>query len=253
MLTPPPSCFKRAAAVMTVLTWAMLSACTTTQVDHKASDAMEAWNRDMLAFNDDVDKLLLKPVATAYLWSTPEFIDTGVTNFFNNLDDIGVSINDLLQCKFTQGGLDLSRFLLNSTAGIGGFVDVGRLLDLPKHQEDFDQTLAVWGLPAGSYLVLPFLGSSSTRGIFGLLGDALLNPLSYTFLLGGGVVSIASMGSTAIDVADTRAGLLSTEKIVNEAAAVDRYEFLKNTYLQRRAYLINDGVLADTDELQPLE
>ncbi len=229
-----------------LLSTCLISGCATEDTKLE-TDHWEGFNRSMLAFNDDVDNLILKPTATAYLWSTPEFIDTGITNFFNNLDDIGVAINDVLQCKWLQGGQDFGRFLLNTSVGVAGFVDVGTLLDLQRHDEDFDQTLAVWGVPAGNYLVLPFVGSSSTRGVFGLLGDTILHPLSYTFLLGGGIVSVASISSSAVDVTDRRAGLLSTEKIINEAAAVDRYDFLKNTYWQRRNYLIHDGQVPDSD------
>lgn len=238
--------------MLSLLASCLISGCASTNTTQVAVDKWESMNRDILTFNDDVDKLLLKPMAKAYLWSTPEAIDTGVTNFFSNLDDIGVFINDFLQFKLAQGSLDFSRFLLNTSVGLGGVIDVGSRLDLPRHTEDFDQTLAVWGVPAGAYLVLPFIGPNSARGVFGLLGDAILHPLSYTFLFGGGIISVASMGSSVLDVTDTRAGLLSTEKIINEAVAVDRYEFLRSTYLQRRNYLIHDGKVPDIDNADPL-
>ena len=109
----------------------------------------------------------------------PSFAGRGVTNFFSNINDIGVTINDLLQFKVAQTGVDGSRFIVITIAGIGGLIDVADMIDLPKHNEDFDQTLGVWGIPTGPYLVLPFFGPSSPRGIGGMIGDAAMNPISY--------------------------------------------------------------------------
>jgi len=114
------------------------------------------------------------------------------------------------------------------------------MFDLEKHNEDFDQTLGVWGVPLGPYVVLPFWGPSSPRGIFGLLGDALMDPLSYTFLFGGTAVAVATVGAGVLDVTDTRAGLLLAGKIIDETA-IDRYDFIKAAYRQRREYLVKDG------------
>ncbi len=131
------------------------------------NDPFAGWNRGTQTFNDNLDKAILKPMAKGYQWITPEFVDEGITNFFSNINDIGVTINGLLQFKLAQSGMDASRFLINTTAGIGGFVDVAKMIDLPKHNEDFGQTLGVWGVPSGSYLVLPFFGSSSPRDAVG--------------------------------------------------------------------------------------
>ena len=214
----------------------------------KKSDMFENWNHRIQRFNDDVDEAILKPIAKEYLSVTSKEVETGVTNFFNNIDDIGVSVNDLLQFKLVQSGMDVSRFIVNTTAGVLGVMDVAQLIDLPKHNEDFGQTLGVWGIPAGDYLILPFFGPSTTRDTFGRLGDALLNPFNYTFLFGGGIaVSAATASLNAVDITNTRAMLMGTEKMVNEAAT-DRYSFIKNAYLQRREYLIHDGnVPADKD------
>ncbi|MGR9116213.1 MAG: MlaA family lipoprotein [Gammaproteobacteria bacterium] len=209
-------------------------------------DPWEDWNRGAQSFNDDVDEYILKPMASGYLHITPEPVDRGVTNFFSNLDDIGVMINDLLQLKMTQAGMDMGRFLVNTTAGVVGIFDVASKIDLPKHNEDFDQTLAVWGVPSGPYLVLPFWGPSSPRGVFGLVGDALTDPLNYT-LFAGAAVSAASSASDVLDVTDQRAGLMTTEKIVDEAA-INRYDFIKESYLQHREYLINDGNVPEEDD-----
>lgn len=209
-------------------------------------DPWEDWNRDAQSFNDDVDEYILKPMAKGYLFATPEPVDRGVTNFFSNIDDIGVTLNALFQFKLTQAGMDMSRFLVNTTAGVVGIFDVASMIDLPKHNEDFDQTLAVWGVPSGPYLVLPFWGPSSPRGMFGLVGDALMDPLNYT-LFAGAAVSAASTLGDVINVTDQRAGLMTTEKIVDEAA-INRYDFIKESYQQHRKYLINDGNIPEEDD-----
>ncbi|MCI0654720.1 MAG: VacJ family lipoprotein [Methylococcaceae bacterium] len=224
---------------------ALLSGCAANAID--PNDPWEDWNRSIDSFNDSVDKTILKPMAEGYVWTTPESVDQGVTNFFSNIQDIGVTLNDLLQSKFSQAGMDSCRFLINTTLGIAGVIDVASLLDLHKHSEDFDQTLGVWGIPAGPYLVLPFWGPSSPRGIFGLVGDALMDPLTYTFFVGGSAVAAATLGAAVLDVTDTRAALLLAGKIVDETS-VDRYDFLKSSYLQRREYLIRDGNVPDSEE-----
>jgi phospholipid-binding lipoprotein MlaA len=228
----------------------VLGGCATTpEVNEK--DPWEGWNRGTQEFNDDLDKAVIKPVAKGYLKVTPKVVNDGITNFFSNLNDIGVTVNDLLQLKMTQGGMDASRFLINTTAGVAGFIDVAKMIDLPKHNEDFGQTLGFWGVPSGNYLVVPFMGASSPREVVGAVGDALLNPLTYTFAFAGGgaAVSAINAGAKTVDVADTRADLIPTEKIVDEAS-VDRYSFIKNAYQQRREYLLHDGKIPEEDELQ---
>ena len=211
------------------------------------NDPFAGWNRGTQTFNDNLDKAILKPMAKGYQWITPEFVSEGVTNFFSNINDIGVTINGLLQFKLAQSGMDASRFLINTTAGIGGFIDVAKMIDLPKHKEDFGQTLGVWGVPSGSYLVLPFFGSSSPRDAVGLVGDALFNPLTYVSVFGGAAANAATMGSRVVDVTDRRANLMTTEKIIDEGS-VDRYDFIKNSYEQNRDYLIHDGNPPDDND-----
>lgn len=230
-------------ALAGLIVTACLAGCASTP--ENPDDPWENWNRGAQSFNDDVDELILKPMAKGYLFATPEPVDRGVTNFFSNIDDIGVTINDLFQFKMLQAGMDMSRFLINTTAGVVGIFDVASMLDLPKHNEDFDQTLAVWGIPSGPYLVLPFLGPGSPRGTFGLLGDALMDPLNYT-LFAGAAVSAASTVSDVVDITDQRAGLMTSEKIVDEAA-INRYDFIKESYQQHREYLISDGNVPEDD------
>lgn len=223
-----------------------LTGCASTP-SNDAHDPWVGWNRGTQSFNDGLDKAIIKPVAKGYQWVTPQFVDDGITNFFSNLNDIGVVINDALQFKLTQSGMDTGRFLINTTAGVGGFVDVASMIDLPKHKEDFGQTLGYWGVPSGSYLVLPFFGPSSPRDTAGLVGDALFNPLTYVSIFGGAVVNAATAGARAVDVVDLRANLMTTEKILDEGA-IDRYDFIKNSYQQNRDFLIHDGNPVDDQD-----
>jgi phospholipid-binding lipoprotein MlaA len=218
-----------------------LVGCSTTPNTHAdKNDPWEGWNRGANEFNKDFDDTILKPLAKGYQNTVPNPVDKSITNVFSNINDIGVTINDFLQFKFIQGGMDASRFVINSTVGLVGIFDVAKEIDLPKHDEDFGQTLGYWGVPSGSYLVLPFLGASSPRDTFGLIGDALLNPLTYVSLFGGVAANVATTGATIVDVTDTRSDLMSSEKIIDEAS-VDRYDFIKNAYQQRREFLIYDG------------
>lgn len=210
-----------------------LTGCATT-VPHDPRDPWEGWNREVQSFNDTLDDYVMKPVAEGYQYVTPSVVDQGISNFFSNIGDIGVIANDLLQFKFLQTGQDLGRFLVNSTIGLGGFVDVARHLDLPKHNEDLDQTLGAWGLPSGPYLVLPLLGPSTPRGVVGVAGDTVTNPINW-------INPVAIPWTTgALQAIDLRADNLSNTKIMDEAS-VDRYEFMRNAYFQQRNYLIYDG------------
>jgi phospholipid-binding lipoprotein MlaA len=219
----------------------MLAGCAETPSSEiKSQDAIEGWNRGTQDFNDKLDSTVLKPVAKGYQQVAPQPVNDSVSNFFSNLGDIGVTVNDLLQLKILQGGMDLSRFLINTTVGVGGLFDVAKKVDLPKHHEDFGQTLGFWGVPSGTYLVLPFFGPSSPRDTAGMVGDALLNPLTYVSAFGSAAASAATTGSKVLEVTDTRADMLSSEKVLDEAS-VDRYDFIKNAYRQRREYLVHDG------------
>lgn len=218
----------------------ILSGCSTTPNTQANIDPWEGWNRDVHEFNKDFDDTILKPLAKGYQEVTPNPVDESITNVFSNINDIGVTINDFLQFKFVQGGMDASRFLINTTAGLAGIFDVAKLIDLPKHDEDFGQTLGVWGVPTGNYMVLPFIGASSPREALGLIGDALFNPLTYVSFFGGFAANAATAAATGVDVTDTRSDIMQSEKIVDEAS-VDRYDFVKNAYRQRRDYLVFDG------------
>lgn len=241
----------RTLLLSNVFAFSTLMGCaSTTPPETRETDSLEGWNRGTYAFNDKLDKNVVKPIAQGYQKITPKPVNESITNFFSNINDIGVTVNDLLQLKLLQGGMDLSRFLVNTTVGVGGLFDVAKKINLPKHNEDFGQTLGFWGVPSGTYLVLPFFGPSSPRDTVGLVGDALLNPLTYVSVFGGAAVNAATAGSKVLEVTDTRSDVLSSEKVLDEAA-VDRYEFIKNAYMQQREYLVYDGdpPEEDIDEL----
>lgn len=221
----------------------IISGCASTQVKDEI-DPWEDWNRKVHSLNDSLDEHIMKPGAKGYRWITPNFVDKSITNVFSNINDIGVTINDVLQGKLKQSGMDFSRFLVNSTIGVGGLIDVASMIELPKHKEDFGQTLGVWGVPTGPYIVLPFFGSSSARGVGGLMGDAALNPISYT----GFWVSYVSTGLFVLDTVDKRADNLGTERIANEAAAFGRYEFFRDAYIAKRRSLVLDGNVPEEED-----
>ena len=224
-----------------ILSTLLMSGCATVDTPDPR-DPWEGWNRNVQSFNDGLDDYAMKPVAKGYRWIMPTFADRAVTNVFSNIDDIGVFINDFLQGKFAQSGKDAGRFVVNTTAGIGGLFDVASMIDLPKNREDFGQTLGVWGVPTGPYLVLPLFGPSSPRGVVGIVGDAAMNPITY---IGSPYIS---GGLFALNAIDMRADNLSTERIADEAAVFGRYEFFKNAYLAQRRYLVLDGDVPEDEE-----
>lgn len=199
-------------------------------------DKYESFNRKVFAFNDGLDRWLLKPVAKGYLAIAPKPVENGVSNFFSNLGEISNVINDVLQWKWSQAGNDSGRFLLNSTVGLLGLFDVAAKSGLEKSAgEDFGQTLAVWGVPRTSYIVLPFLGPST-------LSDAPAIPVNwYTSPLAYIEPDRDRYIVSAVDLVQVRAGLLEVEDMVSG----DRYTFIRDAWLQRREYLINDGEVED--------
>lgn len=198
-------------------------------------DPYENFNRSVYGFNMGVDKYLLKPIADGYRFVTPNFLQTGVTNFFNNLKGINVVLNDLLQGKFEQSAADTGRFLTNSTIGVLGLFDVATDMGLEANIEDFGQTLAVWGVDQGPYLVLPLLGPTTLRDGGAIIVDRAANPSTY--LPGTGI----------IEGINERANAEGAINFIDEAA-LDPYIFTRESFLQYRKNLINDGK-TDIDSL----
>lgn len=215
-----------------ILIAAVLSGCATT--NDNPQDPLEPFNRGVYRFNDALDKAVLKPVAQGYDKVVPQPMQTGVANFFSNLGDVVVVLNDFLQLKIAQGVSDAGRFMINSTIGILGFIDVGSTIGLPKHNEDFGQTLGYWGTGTGAYLVLPFFGPSNARDTAGLAVDIVSYPLYY---VNDSTVRLALYGTDTISDRDQ---LLEAEKVL-DAAALDQYQFVRDAYLQRRRNLVYDG------------
>lgn len=198
----------------------------------KQKDPFESFNRSMYTFNDTVDKAVVKPVARGYDAAMPDTAKILINNFFSNLDDVVVTANDLLQFKFRQAASDGSRVLFNSTFGLFGLINVTNRL--PKHNEDFGQTLGYWGVPSGPYLMLPILGPSSIRDGTGLYADSYASVISNT--------KHVPTRNTAwiVKGVNTRANLLSQEKVLDDAI-IDQYSFIRDAYLMRRENLVYDG------------
>lgn len=201
-------------------------------------DPYENVNRKIFAFNDGVDDYVSKPIVEVYKTVTPEFVRSGVSNIFNNLQTINVILNDLLQAKFSQSGNDTKRFLMNSTLGMAGVFDVAQTVGLEQNDEDFEQTLAVWGVPQGKYLVIPFMGPITTRGIPGAVFDTAANPVSY---MGAPLISnYIGTPIQALSLINKRANAEGSLKFIDEAA-LDPYIFTRESFLQWRNNLVNDG------------
>lgn len=211
-----------------------ISACATVPGPPDERDPFESYNRAMFAFNEVFDENLLRPVAETYHDNMPDFIQTGVSNFFSNLDDVLVFFNDLLQFKFKRAASDLTRFVSNSIFGVFGLMDVATDMGLPKHNEDFGQTLASWGVSEGPYLVLPFLASRTVRDTAGLVVDWQVDPVLQI------TDKEARWTAIALEAVDTRVQLLTASKILDQAA-LDKYIFVRDAYLQRRKSLVYDG------------
>jgi len=212
----------------------LLTACATTG-SGDPRDPMEGFNRGVYEFNEALDGAVFDPISKVYKAITPEFVDSGISNAFSNLDDISVIVNDILQFKFAQAFSDLARFVFNSTLGLLGFFDVSTEMGLAKHNEDFGQTLATWGMGSGPYLMVPFFGPSTLRDATGFVVDTgLLNPVFYID------DELIRAGLLTLNYVDFKADLTSASNLLEEAA-LDKYEFIKNAYFDRRENLINDG------------
>ena len=207
------------------------------------NDPFEDLNRDIFIFNEKLDEKLLKPAALTYRKVTPQFARTGVTNFFNNLEEIDTTINQVLQGEIKYAFNDAGRFVINSTIGLFGLIDVASKMGLEKHEEDFGQTLGVWGFDSGPYIMIPFLGPSNPRD---LLSRPISSFLSGTFAMEDNDVKITLVG---IDALETRERLLDAETLI----IGDKYIFVKDAYIQSREYEINNGSTENDEFLDDME
>jgi len=236
---------KRAARLaLGIILATSLAACVTLPPNSPKSpqDPWESWNRGVYKFNDKLDRAIAKPTAKAYVRVVPQAIRTGVSNFFANLNTPTVMINDALQGKFLAAGNDLGRFLLNSTFGIGGILDPASSTGLARNDEDFGQTLGHWGVHAGPFVELPVLGPSDLRDAPAKLVDTYTNPRQYIRN------DYWKYGLYLPDLVDRRASLLSLDNTLKNV--YDPYAFIRDAYLQRRAYQVSDGKITNEAPLE---
>tara|TARA_B100001142_G_scaffold28430_1_gene25436 strand:+ start:2692 stop:3435 length:744 start_codon:yes stop_codon:yes gene_type:complete len=209
----------------------LLSSCSTT--GSSKNDPLEPMNRAIFQFNEVVDDNIFEPVAKTYKYITPDPVETGVSNFFSNIGEVSTIANDVFQFKFKQAGYDFLRFSINTTIGVLGIFDVATSVGLKKNNEDFGQTLGYWGIPQGPYLVLPFFGASTFRDAPGLYADMQISPINQ-------LDNEEELTLNALNAISTRARLLRATKIL-DTAAKDKYIFIRESYLQKRESMVNDG------------
>ncbi len=230
---------KRFGALAALSAALLLGGCATTLNDVRGGpgarlDPWENWNRKVFAFNEGLDEHVLKPVATVYSNVVPQPVRRGVDNFFGNFADAWSAVNNFLQGKGTAGVYDVMRVGTNTVFGIVGLLDVATELGLEKTREDFGQTLGVWGMGTGAYIVWPLFGPSSVRDSIGLPLDTAVTP-AVAFNDGGARYSL-----TALQIVNTRANLLGATRVLDDIA-LDKYNFIRDAYLQRRRSLVFDG------------
>jgi len=236
--------FSSLFSIVCIISLLFLSGCAAHRVaegEESALDPYESFNRHVYVFNDTVDTYIAAPISDVYTWVTPQFVQSGITNFFDNLKGINIILNDFMQGKGSQGLDDSARFLINTTLGLGGLFDVATSHGFERHEEDFAQTLAVWGMPQGPYWVIPLLGPTTTRGIPGGIFDAAANPVTYV----GAPIQL-------LQVLNARANADNELNFIKEAA-LDPYVFTRESFLQYRNNLINDGRLEDADDIFDLD
>jgi phospholipid-binding lipoprotein MlaA len=213
-------------------------------VEPSPRDPWESFNRSVFEFNEGLDKYLLKPVVAAYRFILPEIVRDGIYNFFSNYSDIYTALQNLLQGKPDLAFNDLMRVAVNTIFGLGGLMDVATPGGLPKHKEDWGQTFGVWGVPSGPYLVLPFFGPSTIRDTFGTAADL---ETDYLFKY---IPDVGLRNSiTGLRVINARNTFYEAGDLL-DGAALDKYSFIRDAYLQRREYQINEG-RNDEEPLMP--
>ncbi|MEX0732104.1 MAG: VacJ family lipoprotein [Aquisalimonadaceae bacterium] len=238
----------RHPAWLVVLAAILLTGCATTPPtpQQSAYDPIEPANRRVHGFNAQLDRFVAKPLADAYAFVTPRVVRRSVTNFFDNASYPGTILNAALQGKWRQSGRDTGRFLVNTTIGVFGLFDPATPLGLEENDEDFGQTLAVWGAPEGMYIVLPAAGSTTSRDIHSYPLGAVTNVVTY---LGGWSVVLPLY---ALDLINLRANLEQASRFRSEAA-LDDYSFTRSAYRQYRDSLIFDGDVPEDDPFDDLE
>jgi len=228
--------FSRLFATLSITAAIMLSGCATTAEEGTPGDPWEGYNRGMFEFNDALDKAIMVPVAKGYRYILPQPVNDGVSNFFDNIEDLPSALNNLLQFKLDKVGTDLARFGINTTIGILGVMDVATNMGIQETKEDFGQTLGYWGVDTGPYFVLPFLGPRNIRDTAGLVVDWYTDPVFWVLKDDWEWL----WGVRVLRAVDAREGLLSAGRIL-EAAALDPYAFQRDAYMQFRLNEVYDG------------
>ena len=228
MAIPTPKATPTVGAI--ALTIALSSSSVLADEAHE-TDPWEGFNRAMFSFNEGLDRAIVKPVTQGYRFIMPDFAEQGVHNFFENIGDVKTFFNNVLQGKPKEASEDLGRVIVNTTIGIGGLFDVATTFGIPKHDEDFGQTLGTWGVESGPYLVLPLFGPSSVRDGIGRIPDMMVDPVQQVS------DDDTRLGLQVLRVIDARSQLLEAEGVISG----DRYTFIRDAYLQRREFEINDG------------
>ena len=232
MTTPRQQAIRAIAALAMTLPLLLLAGCATIEPPNPR-DPWEGLNRETHAFNEGVDKVLLKPVATVYREHVPPLVRTGVSNFFGNIGDAWSAVNSLLQFRLQDAEENVARFHLNTMFGLFGIFDIASDVGIERHREDFGQTLGRWGIPAGPYLVLPLLGPSTLR-------DTVALPVDWHFDVLSDLRPISARNVTyGLRAVDTRSNLLRVSSVLEEAA-LDKYSFTRDAYLQRRRAEVYD-------------
>lgn len=236
-------CVNQKSILMALLFLALVGCASTSEkpgTQEHNPDPFEKVNRVTFAFNDVLDRWLLKPVAKGYQFVAPNFVETGVSNFFSNLSEVPDVINGVLQWKWAKAGNDMGRLLINSTVGVAGLFDVAKHAGLEVNGgESLGQTLSYWGVAEGPYIVIPFFGPATVTDAVTLPISWYLHPITYVS------DPEVRLGLNALNAVQTRAQLLDAEKLISG----DRYLFIRDVYLQRREHLVNDGEI-DIDDIE---
>jgi phospholipid-binding lipoprotein MlaA len=227
------ACKTKIIMAMAAACLAILSGCASDPYADPR-DPLEEVNRAAYSFNEMMDRMLFTPLASGYNYITPAPVNRGVTNFFNNLEDVRSAVNNLLQLKIGRAFSDVGRVAVNSTLGFLGLMDVASNMDLPRYDEDFGQTLGVWGVDSGPFIVLPFFGPTTARDGVGILVDFFADPIFYLD------ERAARWSLWGLKLIDTRADLLNASRVLDQAA-LDPYAFVRDAYLQRRDDQVHDG------------
>jgi phospholipid-binding lipoprotein MlaA len=224
---------RKAAIALLAASMVVVSGCATDPYADPR-DPLEEYNRATYSFNQMMDRMLFTPLSSGYNFIMPAPANRGVTNFFDNLGDVRSALNNLLQLKIGRAINDVGRVAVNSTLGILGFMDVASNMNLPRYNEDFGQTLGVWGFGSGPYIVLPFFGPSSVRDGVGVVVDFFADPIFYLD------ERSTRWSLWGLQLIDTRADLLNASRVIDQAA-LDPYSFIRDAYMQRREDLVHDG------------